>query len=160
MWKSFTEITTAKYRHEKKSTVGHGDSNGIRKKFKLFIWAFKCTSPAKSRRAKGDLVAYGKEERLAFWVRQNHIQHRGLSKVSSGHLPKDDTFPSPGSIEQVSDDGDFPSLWLVYTCVFTLSSDYIRSHLEACHLREPMTPPTNHFYICERNLIYDSKESP
>ena len=117
MWKSFTEITTAKYIHEKKSTVGHGDSNGIRKKFKLFIWAFKCTSPAKSRRAKGDLVAYGKEERLAFWVRQNHIQHRGLSKVSSGHLPKDDTFPSPGSIEQVSDDGDFP---------FTVVSIHVR----------------------------------
>ena len=57
VWKSFTKITSAKYRHEKKSTVDHGDSNGIRKKFKLFIWAFKCTSPAKSRRAKGDLVA-------------------------------------------------------------------------------------------------------
>ena len=44
---------------------------------------------------------------LAFWVRQHHIQHVGLSEVSSDGLPKDDTFPSPGSTEQVSDDGDF-----------------------------------------------------
>lgn len=117
MWKSFTKTTSAKYRYKKKSTVDHGDSNGIRKKLKLFVWVFKCTSPAKSGRVKGELLAYEKEERLAFRVRQKHIQHRGLSKVSSDHLPKDDPFPSPGSIYQVSDGGAFP---------FTVASMHVR----------------------------------
>lgn len=35
----------------------------------------------KIAKVKGEVLA-DEEERLAFWVRWNHIQHRGFSKVS------------------------------------------------------------------------------
>ena len=43
-----------------------------------------------------------------------------------------------------------PALWLVYTCMVTLLSDYIRSHLGACHLHEPMTLPPSFLYMWKK----------
>lgn len=104
----------------------------------------------KIAKVKGEVLA-DEEERLAFWVRWNRIQHRGFSKVSWGHLPKDEILSlHPEVLNTCQMMETSPALRLACTCMFTLLSDCIRSHLGACHLREPMTLPPSLPYTWKR----------